>query len=577
MTRSPISSPPFELNYRSLLIKSGLKNRPPEKLPSFWAPNSTGPFDFSPDSDPSSPTPSSSSLSALPWTPLPGPQTAALETMADELYYGGGAGGGKSDLLLGYGLTRARHGIIFRRQFKQLLGPEALIERSKAISGRPELFNNSQNVWRLGGRVLEFGAVDHEDDRVKYQGRAHDFKGFDELPQFSESQYLYLIGWARTSVPGQRVRVIAAGNPPQSTEGEWVIQRWAAWLDEQHPNPARPGELRWYVRTRQGEEVEVESGAPVTIDGELLHPKSRTFIPARVQDNPFLMATDYLSQLQQFPEPLRSQLIFGDHAVGLQDDEWQVIPAAWVRQAQERWSVDGRPKDDEDVPLPLSAIGADVAQGGGDRTVLARRCRSWFAELEVIPGSETPDANVNAAVVLRALTDGGYANIDANGIGASTYFLAHATVKDRVRAYLGSDSTTTKDKSGTLEFLNVRAAAHWAFREALDPQNGDNIALPPDRELRAELCAPRWALQANGIKIEAKDDIKKRLGRSPDKADAVVMAWWSDPHALLAGAFRSAMAPRDDAAQPERKLPDRAYEQRGSPRRVERRTGGRWG
>ena len=56
------------------------------------------------------------------WTPLPGPQVAALDSPADELFYGGSAGGGKSDLLLGYGLTRARHGIVFRRQFRQLLG-----------------------------------------------------------------------------------------------------------------------------------------------------------------------------------------------------------------------------------------------------------------------------------------------------------------------------------------------------------------------------------------------------------------------------------------------------------------------
>ena len=192
------------------------------------------------------------------WTPLPGPQTAALESAADELYYGGGAGGGKSDLLLGYGLTRARHGIIFRRQFRQLLGPEGLIERSKAIVGQPELFNHSALVWRLGGRMLEFGAVEHEDDKAKYAGRAHDFKAFDELPQFSESQYLFLGGWARTTVVGQRVRIIACGNPPQDAEGEWIIRRWAPWLDEHLPIPAKHGELRWFVLTRGNEEVEVE-------------------------------------------------------------------------------------------------------------------------------------------------------------------------------------------------------------------------------------------------------------------------------------------------------------------------------
>jgi hypothetical protein len=53
--------------------------------------------------------------------------------------------------------------------------------------------------------------------------------------------------------------------------------------------------------------------------------------------------------------------------------------------------------------------------------------------------------------------------------------------------------------------------------------------LPPDPELEADLCAPRWSMQTNGIKIEAKEDIKKRIGRSPDSADAVVISYGGAP------------------------------------------------
>jgi Terminase large subunit, T4likevirus-type, N-terminal len=213
---------------------------------------------------------------------------------------------------------------VFRRQFKQLEGPEGIIERSKRSVGRSDRYNNSRMIWRLGARMLEFGAVDHEDDKEKYQGRAHDFKGFDEITQFTETQYLYLTAWARTTVPGQRVRTIACGNPPQNAEGEWVLQRWAPWLDEQHPRPAHPGELRWFARI-DGKDAEVEGPAPFVHHGEAIKPSSRTFIPARVEDNPYLLATDYVRRLQTMPEPLRSQLLFGDHAIGLADDEWQVI------------------------------------------------------------------------------------------------------------------------------------------------------------------------------------------------------------------------------------------------------------
>ena len=61
--------------------------------------------------------------------------------------------------------------------------------------------------------------------------------------------------------------------------------------------------------------------------------------------------------------------------------------------------------------------------------------------------------------------------------------------------------------------------------EALDPdqEGGSVIALPPDAELRADLCAPTFEVRASGVILESKDDIRKRLGRSPGKGDAVVM------------------------------------------------------
>jgi hypothetical protein len=66
------------------------------------------------------------------------------------------------------------------------------------------------------------------------------------------------------------------------------------------------------------------------------------------------------------------------------------------------------------------------------------------------------------------------------------------------------------------------------FREALDPANGDDLALPDDPEMLADLCAPKWSLSTSGILIESKDDIIERIGRSPDCGDAVVMACWID-------------------------------------------------
>ena len=62
------------------------------------------------------------------------------------------------------------------------------------------------------------------------------------------------------------------------------------------------------------------------------------------------------------------------------------------------------------------------------------------------------------------------------------------------------------------------------MREALDPNNARQVMLPDDPELLGDLCAPRWAMTTRGIKIEDKEAIKERLGRSPDVGDAIVIA-----------------------------------------------------
>lgn len=491
------------------------------------------------------------------WTPRSDPQRIALESEADEVYYGGAAGGGKTDLVIGVALTQHRRSVIFRREYAQLT---AIIDRVKEVITPIEqavTYNGTERRWRLpGGRTLELGAAQHEDSVRKWRGRPHDGKFFDELPEFTEAQYLFFSGWARTTVTGQRVRTIGAGNPPTDTEGEWVIQRWGPWLDEQHPNPAKPGELRWFVRIDK-KDTEVEGPVPFDHLGETLYPRSRTFIPAKLSDNLFLSSDEsYRATLQALPEPLRSQLLYGDHAIGLQDNAWQVIPSAWVRAAQGRWTPQ-RPKD-----AAQDQIGADIAQGGQDNTVLAPRYGAWFGEPEIHPGSECPDAQVNADHVERALLLGGVAEIDSDGIGAQTFSLLVPKLGTaRVRPYRGSAKTRAKDRSRVLTFVNVRARAWWAMREALDPSNGSTVALPPIRDLRVDLCSARYEKQANGIKIEDKADICLRIGRSPDLGDAYVMANWPGEHAIAGLLSRT----RDDSATEQPTVPDPLLRDRETP------------
>lgn len=453
------------------------------------------------------------------WRPLAGPQRMAYDSEADELFYGGAAGGGKTDLLIGLALTAHRRSIIFRREYPQL---KAIVDRCAEIIGDAGRYNVQSNTWRMrDGRLLELGAAQYEKDVRKYQGRPHDLKCFDELPNFTEYQYLFLSGWLRTTRARQRTRIAAAGNPPTTAEGEWVIRRWAAWLDRQHPRPAEPGELRWYAQV-DGKEEEREDGRPFDWKGEKIRPKSRTFIPARLADNPYLVANNYGATLQALPEPLRSQLLYGDFAIGIDDNPWQVIPTAWVRAAMARHGSRER------QPVPPT-LGVDVARGGDDKTVIARRFGNYFDVLQRHAGASTPDGPAVGRLVVAALprTSGCSVHVDVIGVGASVYDWLRERLDPmaaQVHAVNVAAASTETDRSGQLRFANLRAEAYWRMREALDPEHGDDLALPDDSELLADLCAPRWEYTPRGIRIEEKKAIMERIGRSPDAGDAVVLA-----------------------------------------------------
>lgn len=463
------------------------------------------------------------------WTPLPGPQTEALNSPAEEIFFGGAAGGGKTDFLIGLSATQHRRSIIFRREFKQLM---AIRDRTREVYSRFGSYNGQDYLWRLdfnGPRLVYLAGVQNPGDEAKYQGHNHDLKAFDEVTHFTLAQYEFLIGWNRTAIPGQRSRIVAAGNPPTNATGYWVIQRWAPWLDAKHPKPAKPGELRWFARLpdKYGKmrDTEVDGPEPIIVEGEPdpIYPRSRTFIRALLKDNPYYEATGYRKVLQAMPEPLRSQMLYGDFGAGQQDADRQVIPTAWVLAAQARWTPE------PPSPIP-DAIGADIARGGSAQTVLTPRHEWWFGEQTAIPGDSTPDGWSALQRIIQVIPTGTSPdiNIDIIGVGSSVFDLAVAQRLSAV-AMDARHASGKRDRSGKLGFANKRAEWWWGLREALDPLLGDDLALPPDQELLADLTAPLWEATTRGILIESKDDIIERLGRSTDKGDSLVMAHATNP------------------------------------------------
>jgi len=492
--------------------------------------------------------------------PQPGPQLDAWESQADILGFGGAGGGGKSFLVCGLALVAHNRSLILRREKAQT---EKFVQDFTKIIGDDDGYNSTKSFWKHEGKLIEFGGLDDLSDHRKWQGRDHDLKAVDEATECREFQVRFIMGWNRTDLPDQRVRSILTFNPPTTAEGRWVIPFFGPWLDKKWPKRAAPGELLYFATIGE-RDVEVPDARPFVLwerDGQvteeriydfdpdaykgarktkIIEPKSRTFIPSRVTDNPFYMATGYISTLQSLPEPLRSQMLNGDFDAGIEDDERQLIPTAWIEASMVRW----KPRDAKGV---MDSMGVDVSRSsmggmtggsGKDRTVIARRHGTWFDDLVSLKGLNVEDGPAVAGAVIQRRRDGAPVHIDIVGVGTSPYdFLNTSHVQ--VIGVNGGAKSLGHDKSGLLSFVNLRSELYWRLREALDPTNPDPIALPDDAELLADLAAPRWWLTPSGIMVEPKrgkptadgkpTGLVARLGRSPDRGDAVVYGLISTP------------------------------------------------
>lgn len=224
--------------------------------------------------------------------------------------------------------------------------------------------------------------------------------------------------------------------------------------------------------------------------------------------------------------------VLGEFATSSEDG---VIGLDLVEKANERWHE----WNDAGRPGSFVCVGVDVGRGG-DKSVFARRFDKRpetddddhylaIAELERSTAKDTMSVTGRTNGILQK-NPGGYAVVDVIGIGAGTVDRLREQGLD-VFAFNASESTRHRDRTGELGFVNKRAAAWWNLREMLED---DPIALPPDDTLIGDLTAPRWRVASGGkIQIESKDDIKKRIGRSTDDGDAVVMAFYPENRQIV--------------------------------------------
>ena len=224
---------------------------------------------------------------------------------ADEVLFGGAAGGGKSygqlvDALLFALKYPGSHQLVLRRTFPEL--EHSLIMNSLLIYPTSVCkYKTSDSKWSFrNGSVIEFGYCRAESDVLRYQGAEYDVVRFDELTHFTESQYTYLLSRVRgtNGYPKQ----IKSSTNPGGVGHTWVKSRFI--------DGAEPGKPR-----------ETEYGT------------KRLFIPSFVQDNKFLMQSDgaYIRRLEQLPENERRALLYGEWEIfdGQVFTEWRNNPAGY--------------------------------------------------------------------------------------------------------------------------------------------------------------------------------------------------------------------------------------------------------
>jgi len=248
--------------------------------------------------------------------------------------YGGAAGGGKSDALLMAALQFIEipgyTAILFRRTYRDLALPEALMDRAQEwLGGTQAKWNGENHTWTFPSTArLCFGYMETEADKYRYQSAAFQFIGFDEVTQFLETEYKFMFSRLRrleTSLVPLRMR--GASNPG-GVGHEWVKQRFL-------------------------------------VEG---HEKNRVFIPAKLEDNPYLDQITYRASLNELDPVTRAQLLNGDWSARTTGGKFR---REWFK------IVDDYPKD-------------------------APKARYWdLAATEAAPGKD-PDYTVGALLTQKA-------------------------------------------------------------------------------------------------------------------------------------------------------------------------------
>ena len=207
-----------------------------------------------------------------------------------------------------------------------------------------------------------------------------------------------------------------------------------------------------------------------------------------------------------------------------------LIPYEWIEIANERWK---RYQEEGFETNKKCRLGVDVAGMGRDSSVLCPRYGSYIPKFDVHQSAGKADHMHVVGMASSYLKQKGSKEfIDTIGEGAGVYSrqleLDHKNVYS-CKYSEGADGL--HDITGEYDFANMRAYCYWAFRDWLNPKNNFLPAIPPCEKLMEEATETHWKFQSNGkIIIEPKEEIKKRIKRSPDYMDSVANTFYPNDY-----------------------------------------------
>lgn len=233
-------------------------------------------------------------------------------------------------------------------------------------------------------------------------------------------------------------------------------------------------------------------------------------------DNPHLTMA-YRESLKNLPPAAYKRFVQGDWDV--LDDPQQLILFEWLVKATTTAKIVG-PR----------YMGVDVARFGDDYSSKAFREGNALVGMWREHGLDTQQlADQVALDIQQTATPAHNVRIDGVGLGAGVIDRLRVLKYD-VKEFIGSHKAPHDEENPTLRFKNKRAWSWWHLREQL--RLGKMcIDVEDTTRLFQDLASPRYMITGDKVvEVESKDDLKKRIGRSPDEGDAVVMAWADDPN-----------------------------------------------